>query len=47
VQTPILDGVMEGMAWLILGSAPLLINGYNVDASRTIQATYTSVFIGG
>lgn len=44
-QTPILDGVIEGMAWLILGIAPLLINVYNVDAYRTIQATYTSLFI--
>ncbi len=44
-DTPILDGVIEGMAWLILGFAPLLINVYNVDAYRTIQATYTSIFI--
>lgn len=44
-QTPILDGVIEGMAWLVLGIAPLLINVYNVDAYRTIQATYTSLFI--
>ncbi|MBM3270161.1 MAG: O-antigen ligase family protein, partial [Candidatus Sericytochromatia bacterium] len=45
VDTPILDGVIEGMAWLILGLAPLLINVYNVDAYRTIQATYSSIFI--
>ncbi len=42
---PILDGIVEGMAWLILGLAPLLINVYNVDAYRTIQATYSSLFI--
>ena len=45
VETPILDGIIEGMAWLVLGLAPLLINVYNVDAYRTIQATFSAIFI--
>lgn len=44
-STPTLDHIIEGLAWLILGLAPLFINVYNVDAYRTIQAAYSSLFI--
>ncbi|MBU6430246.1 MAG: hypothetical protein KGR26_14620, partial [Cyanobacteria bacterium REEB65] len=45
VETPMLDNLIEGMAWVVLGLVPLLINVYNVDAYRTIQATYSTVFL--
>lgn len=45
VETPTLDLIIEGLAWLVLGLVPLLINVYNVDAYRTIQATYSTIFI--
>lgn len=40
-----LDKVFEGLTWLILGATPLLINVYNVDAYRTVQATFASIVI--
>ncbi|HEY9899914.1 MAG TPA: O-antigen ligase family protein [Pantanalinema sp.] len=40
-----LDRAFEGAAWLILGLTPVLINVYNVDAYRTVQATFASILI--
>ncbi|HEY9854732.1 MAG TPA: O-antigen ligase family protein [Stenomitos sp.] len=42
---PILDRSFEVLTWLILAATPLLINVYNVDAYRTIQATFASILI--
>lgn len=41
----ILDRLFEGLTWLILAATPLLINVYNVDAYRTVQATFASIMI--
>lgn len=41
----ILDRTFEVLTWLILGATPLLINVYNVDAYRTVQATFASILI--
>lgn len=40
-----LDAAFEGLAWLILACTPLLINVYNVDAYRTVQATFASILV--
>lgn len=40
-----LDRAFEGAAWLILGLTPVLINVYNVDAYRTVQATFASILV--
>jgi tetratricopeptide (TPR) repeat protein len=40
-----LDRGFELATWLILAVTPLLINVYNVDAYRTIQATFASIVI--
>lgn len=40
-----LDRGFEVLAWLILACTPLLINVYNVDAYRTIQATFASILV--
>lgn len=41
----ILDRSFEVLTWLILAITPLLINVYNVDAYRTVQATFASILI--
>ena len=41
----VLDRTFEGLTWLILGVTPILINVYNVDAYRTVQATFASILI--
>ena len=45
VETPTLDLIIEGLAWLVLGIVPLMINVFNVDAYRTVQATFSTIFI--
>lgn len=42
---PILDRIFAVLTWLILAVTPLLINVYNVDAYRTVQATFASILI--
>lgn len=47
-RTPLaraLDWGFEGSAWLLLAITPILINVYNNDAYRTIQATFTSILL--
>ncbi|MEB3299760.1 MAG: O-antigen ligase family protein [Candidatus Sericytochromatia bacterium] len=39
------DEIIEGLSWVLLGLAPLLINVYNVDAYRTVQATVSTVLL--
>jgi O-antigen ligase len=39
------DEIIEGLSWILLGIAPLLINVYNVDAYRTVQATTSTMLL--